>query len=218
MEIIAYKIEDAAPLPLVPAVKKRDWTPVVKGSSLCLPLFIANQWGWWMTNPNEFTVSNRGGDITIDPDQHYVGAHFGFGVMSVLVPYVFKTPEGWNLWMRGPVNHFKDGIHAFEGIVETDWHPGATLMNWYVEDGADVKFEEGEPLAQILPIARNIEDFSPSIQEMTDEVEEGYRAFKERRTGTYALIKATGRPHFEGSYRERTEQQKVQLKEFAGIV
>ena len=218
MKITAHKIQDSADLPLVPAGKKRNWTNAVKGSSLCVPLFIANQWGWWLLNTEKFTVTNYDGNIVVEPTVYYATSHFGYGVMSVLVPYMFRTQPGWNIWMRGPVNYFKSGIHPFEGIVEADWHPGSALMNWYVEDGARVTFEEGEPLAQILPIKRNIQEFEPTQEHMSGETLDNYKKWCNRRQETISEIRATGKPKFERSYRERMQEENIEVKPFVGLV
>ena len=46
-------------------------------------------------------------------------SHFGEAVLTFSLPYLFRTPRGVNLWVKGPSNWIKDGIQPLEGIVET---------------------------------------------------------------------------------------------------
>lgn len=52
-------------------------------------------------------------------------SHFGNGVVTIQIPYLFRTPPSVNLWVKGPSNWIKDGAQALEGIVETDWSLGS---------------------------------------------------------------------------------------------
>lgn len=62
-----------------------------------------------------------------DAHRHYVVSHFGAGVVTFTVPYLFRTPPSYNLHVRGPTNMPKDGIYPLEGIVETDWSQASRL-------------------------------------------------------------------------------------------
>jgi hypothetical protein len=43
-------------------------------------------------------------------------SHFGSGILTWNVPYLFRTPPGYNLLVRGPANWPKDA--AFEKGIE----------------------------------------------------------------------------------------------------
>ncbi len=73
-----------------------------------------------------------------------------------------------NLWVKGPTNWPKHGLHALEGIVETDW-TAATVYDELEDYGSNtlVRFERGEPCCMILPQPRGfIERFQPSLREL----------------------------------------------------
>src|SRR5262249_11032524 len=102
-----------------------------------------------------------------------VQSHFGQGVLTFSVPYVFRTPPGYNLWVKGPANYFKDGIHPLGGIVETDWAHATFTMNWrFTRPNHVVRFEAGEPICQIVPVPRGlVEQFQPEIRAIADDPE-----------------------------------------------
>jgi hypothetical protein len=86
-----------------------------------------------------------------------VASHFGLGVVTFSLPYLFRTPPGINLWVKGPSNWIKDGAQALEGIVETDWCPATFTMNWKLtRPGRIVRFERGEPICMLVPLPRDL--------------------------------------------------------------
>jgi hypothetical protein len=95
----------------------------------CLPLRIANQAGWFILNSHPLRVTWTGGNDlsaleveSLDPSVAPPAAsHFGSGILTWNIPYLFRTPPGYNLHARGPANWPKDGACPLEGIVETDW-------------------------------------------------------------------------------------------------
>jgi hypothetical protein len=222
VDITAYVIPDAVPLPLVPAPHRRQIVRDIKGMSLCLPVTIANEYGWWMLNPTPFAVTWNGGntayDMRIDyaeePESHYAASHFGFGVLTILVPYVFSTPSGWNVWLRGPSNFPKSGITALEGVVETDWHNATATMNWRMEPNRTVRFEAGDPLCQIVPVWRDIHKFEPRISEMPKEMADQYRAWRDNRKATMDRVNETQKPSYELTYRERVNIHRLDMKQW----
>jgi hypothetical protein len=219
VNITAYVIPDAVPLPLVPAPHRRQIVRDIKGMSLCLPVTIANEYGWWMINPTPFTVTWNGQNTSEDmrihyeeePDSDYATSHFGFGVLTILVPYIFRTPSEWNVWLRGPSNFPKSGIHALEGIVETDWHNATATMNWRMEQHRTVRFEAGDPLCQIVPVRSDIHEFEPSISEMPPDMADEYKAWRSNRKATINKVRETQKPSYELTYRERVERQRLNL-------
>jgi hypothetical protein len=119
----------------------------------CLPLVIANQYGWEILSTHHFRATWDGSStpegLRIE-DLHGDGrlqchSHFGEGVLTFQVPFLFKTSEGWNLIVRGPANSPKDGIVALDGIIETDWTPSTFTMNWRFTRAGTIEFLRGEP-------------------------------------------------------------------------
>jgi hypothetical protein len=104
----------------------------------CLPLLIANQAGWFLLNSHPIRVTWDGGNELSNLQVEYLKgfppypavSHFGHGIVTWTIPYLFRTPPGYNLLVRGPSNWPKDGAHALEGIVETDWSVATFTMNW----------------------------------------------------------------------------------------
>jgi hypothetical protein len=154
----------------------------------CLPLVVANQAGWLIRNPITFSAMWTGGALAADvqiavpdgqrgwaglPPETIVESHFGEGVLTFQLPYLFRTSEGYNLWVKGPANSFKDGIQALEGLVETDWSFAPFTMNWKLtRPYHTVVFREGEPICQLVPYPRGlIERFDPEVRPLASEPE-----------------------------------------------
>lgn len=194
LPLIAYRINDA-PMPLVPASAAREWMARTSHqfAKRCLPLLLANQAGWMVLNDEPVTVEWDGGDATAGLQVSYEGppprlpalSLFGHGILSWHVPYVFRTPPGYNLLVRGPANLPKDGIQALEGIVETDWSNAGFTMNWQLtRRGQPVTFERGEPIVQLVPQRRGeLASFLPEIREIdtAPEVARGHLRWHESR-------------------------------------
>jgi Family of unknown function (DUF6065) len=84
-------------------------------------------------------------------------SHFGSGTFTVAIPYLFRTPQGINLWVKGPTNWIKDGAQPLEGLVETDWLPATFTMNWRLtRPHYPVHFAKGEPVCMIVPVPRGL--------------------------------------------------------------
>ena len=129
-------------LPITPAPRRRLWmdATVERWANRCLPLLIANESGWVLANPIGFhavwTGDQTAAATTIEFDSEHVPvpppveSHFGYGVITWSVPYLFRTPPGYNLLVRGPSNWPRHGISALEGVIETDWSVASFTMNW----------------------------------------------------------------------------------------
>ena len=146
----------------------------------CLPLLVANQAGWVLLNPVAFTATWTGDDhpasLTIDfgsesPRPLPVSSHFGHGVITWGIPFIFRTSPGYNLLARGPANLPKDGVAALEGLVETDWAFANFTMNWKLtRAGHPVAFEAGEPFCMIVPQRRGeLESFRTEIRDIASD-------------------------------------------------
>src|SRR5437868_10957202 len=119
----------------------------------CLPLLVANEAGWILLNRTPFSVVWDGGEspesvrveLAEDDPHPGVSSHFGHGVVTFAIPYVFRTSPGYNLLARGPANLPKDGIWPLEGLVETDWANANFTMNWKLtRPNHPVSFERDE--------------------------------------------------------------------------
>lgn len=169
---------------IVPAPRWRDWINAMeeRWANRCLPLLVANESGWVLLNPVGFTARWSGepgrSAITIDldedvPNPRPVESHFGYGILTWSVPYLFRTPPGFNLLARGPANWPKDGVSPLEGLVETDWSVATFTMNWkFTRPDIDVRFDPDEPFCMIVPQRRGeLERFAPEIRPLSSEPE-----------------------------------------------
>ena len=161
----------------------------------CLPLVIANQSGWMLRSPAAFRAYWYGGPLKEDVELQFDGApdnrimsHFGSGVVTFTVPFLFRTPPGINLWVKGPSNRIKDGIQPLEGVVETDWLASTFTMNWKITRASEwIRFEEGEPYCMLVPIPRGLaESLVPERMPMTanPEVKAQYESGREAARGS----------------------------------
>ncbi len=44
----------------------------------------------------------------LKPPDPRISSHFGSGVVTFSIPYLFRTPKGINLWVKGPTNYIRD--------------------------------------------------------------------------------------------------------------
>ena len=181
---------------IVPAPRSREWMERAKGANRCIPIRIANEAGWWILNPHRFKVAWTGESHELGvvnpetgrpPQISYLKTSFGHGILTILIPYLFRTEPGWNLLARGPSNHPKHGIQALEGLVETDWTTATFTMNWQLTaPDVPVVFEAGEPLCQIVPMKRgDLETFEPQTKKLEGELLQRYSAWVRVRNTHY---------------------------------
>jgi len=183
---------------LKPAPRWRDWmeATVRRNANRCLPLLMANEHGWVLLNRTTFTATwdgrNHPDGVTIEfadggrgPISGYARSGFGHGIVTFAVPYLFRTPPGWNLLVRGPANWPKDGASPLEGLVETDWSVSTFTMNWKLtRPDNPVVFEEDEPFCMVVPQQRRVlESFEPELQPLQadPETREAMTAWHARR-------------------------------------
>lgn len=165
-KLIAYQIYEDYSAPIRAAPRERRWMEDAdkKVPYRCLPLVIANQYGWEILSTDHVRATWDG---TSKPEGLFVDklcgdgrmhchSHFGEGVLTFQIPFLFKTPKGWNLMVRGPTNSPKDGIVALDGIIETDWAHSTFTMNWRFTRACTVEFALAEPICLFFPIRRGV--------------------------------------------------------------
>jgi hypothetical protein len=179
MKITAYTIYN--PLSIEIPSKKRKWMDDTHNAFAyrCLPLTVANGFGWNVLNPHRFSVTWNGGkeikDLVVnDPTgKHLAQSHFGSGVVTFNLGFLIRTESNHNLYVKGPANNPKRGVTALEGVVETDWLPFTFTMNWKItEPNFEVVFEEGEPICSFFPFERGyLEKWEPEVKEIVENPE-----------------------------------------------
>lgn len=240
-ELIAYRVTNWPPMRLVRARRSREWMDATQQrfAYRCLPLLIANQAGWWVLNSHPIRAVWTGGwdkscvrIQSLDGETNVpASGHFGEGVLTFNLPYLFRTPPGYNLYVHGPANLPKDAIQPLEGIIETDWTLSTFTMNWkFTRPHVPIVFERNEPICMVTPVQRGLlENFQPRIRDVREnpEMEQGFLEWSKRRTG---FLEASQRPgtsefkegwqkhyfrgvHIEGSTAPE-HQSKLELKAF----
>ena len=165
--LYAFEIHAQTDMPIEPAPASRTWMDETheRFAYRCLPLVIANQAGWVIRNPIRFTARWNGGPRIQDVRIWFpkgckdgrISSHFGNGILTFSLPYLFRTPPDVNLWAKGPSNWIKDGIQPLEGVIETDWAISTFTMNWkFTRPNHSVRFEQGDPICMIVPVTRTL--------------------------------------------------------------
>ena len=194
MRFDAYAVTSDSIVSLAPAPARRGWmdrTPE-RFANRCLPLLMANQAGWvvTLTEPVEVEWSGRDGKGEVDV---YGGervltnvqSHFGSGIVTFKLPYLFRTEPGYNLLARGPANMPRDGISPLEGLIEVDWSFAPFTMNWQItRPRFRIRFEAGDVIAMLVPARRGeLESFAPRLRMLDDDAEiaAAYRTWRDGR-------------------------------------
>jgi uncharacterized protein DUF6065 len=204
--LTAYCTNPSPSLRLRPAWRERAWMEATdrRFANRCLPLLIANQAGWFLVSDQTVRVIWTGGRSAASLRVELLRgippccaiSHFGHGILTWHVPFVFRTPPGYNLLVRGPANWPKDGACALEGSVETDWSYATFTMNWQLTRRRHaVTFEAGEPIAMLVPHRRQeLEAFQPELRDISSdpEIREHYEEWAEDRAWFNDLLRRPG--------------------------
>ena len=144
---------------LRPSPSRRHWMDEQGHSYHCLPLVIANQWGWQVLCPTDVRVTWDGSPgldgLYVEVAPQYAPAiksQFGWGIVTFSPPWLFRTPPGWDLYLKGPSNRWKPNCHPLEGIIETWWLNYTFTINWKLAEPGTVVFAKGESLGQLVPV------------------------------------------------------------------
>lgn len=193
----AYATNSTDGWTIEPASPKRDWMDATpqKFAYRCLPLVMANQSGWVVRCPIGFKASWNGG---IDLDtlklefqdgpataKTQVASNFGMGIITFRLPWVFRTPKGIGIWVRGPSNHWMDSLSPLEGLVETDWSPSSFTMNWKItKRNSPIWFKKGDPICHLVPFPLDLlESMEPQFKSIDEnpELKADFEAFAQQR-------------------------------------
>jgi hypothetical protein len=176
-----------------PANIKRNWMDKTGGTAYrCIPLNIANEYGWVCHSPSTFTATWNGGQsqdsITIvdhgDGPKNFCKSHFGNGIITLPPDFIVQTPKNVSIYVRGLTNSGYENIHPLDAIVETDWLPFTFTMNYKFLSPGSVTFKKGDPLFMFFPIERNfIESFTIEQKTLSSnlELKDKYQKYGESR-------------------------------------
>jgi hypothetical protein len=203
LQFTAYQTGHAHGAKIVQAPIEREWMNAThnKFANRCLPVLLANQYGWFILSGQKidlwWTGLTRTSDLRIrliEGDGLCMAeSHFGYGILTWKIPFLFETPAGYNLLARGPANYPKDGICPLEGIIEADWASATFTMNWKVTRRFKrITFEVGEPICFLVPHRRReLEQFRPAIRNLCENptLEEKHKAWSDSRARFNADLK-----------------------------
>lgn len=214
---------------LRPARARRQWMDDFpdRHPYRCLPLAIANSFGWEVISPCDLRIDYNGGpraaDLTITAEdgywlvEHLAASNFTRGILTLHTGFIFRTEPGWSLLATGPVNEPKDGMAPLTGIVETDWLPYPFTMNYQLTRPGTFRIAKGEPFCHVVPIlTQAVEETEVEILPIGDEnqLQERMDGFAARR-GTLLqggetpdpmkVREAWGREYFRGKLADGTE-------------
>jgi hypothetical protein len=149
---------------------KRDWFS--SHFYKCLPLVIANQYGFeiktpyamsfiWNGESNNSAISWNvfNSKEELHGKQPEVRSHFGHGIITYALPWTLKTPKGVNLMIMPPPNIIIPNITVMTGVVETDNLDRHFTLNLKIQEPNKlVHIPKGQPIATLLPIPRYFQD------------------------------------------------------------
>ncbi|MBK7403398.1 MAG: hypothetical protein IPJ41_01875 [Phycisphaerales bacterium] len=169
----------------------------------CLPINIANQAGWFVRTPVGFSVTWNGkhdlAGLKIEflerlaPEREqalrrHIKSNFGGGIVTFAFPWLFRTPKGIGLWVRGPSNRVFYNARPIEGLVETDWAHAPFTMNWRIEKrNTAAYFRANDPVCMLTPFPLDLLDsLAPQIKPIAEapELHEQYQAAARERNET----------------------------------
>jgi hypothetical protein len=164
-KITAYQVIDNPP-PIFPAEPTREWMNQTsnKFAYRCLPLVIGNTYGWEIKSNSEFIAKYDGGrgvdaiQILKIAGTNFPQSHFGDGILTWSVGYLFKTEYPYGLYITGGSNVEVSNPIPLTGIVETYWLPFTFTMNWRFTQKGLFHMKPGDTICQIFPVDMAIFD------------------------------------------------------------
>jgi len=181
LDIDIYKLSDRV-LPIVSSKKQRQWMNDNVHSYRCVPLAIANTFGWDILLPEDLDVEWDGGSeltsIKIYGNNQIYQSHFGSGTFTIQVAYTWKTSDDHQIMLMPHPNPDQYDIMSLTAIVETDRLMYPWFVTCKVTRVGRYKLKAGTPIARVIPI--KIGDIVDCNIKMSEEPEEykNYRAWQ----------------------------------------
>lgn len=145
---------------------KRDWFS--SHFYNCLPLNIANTYGFYIVSQYDLKAIWNGGKEINDTTLDYgvekeqlknmfppIYSHFGNGILTINPGFMLRTPPNVNLMTINPPNIVLPNITVMSGVVETDNLRYPFTFNLKIQTpNVEVFIKKGTPLAGFIPIPR----------------------------------------------------------------
>ncbi|MBY0510523.1 MAG: hypothetical protein K2P94_10295 [Rhodospirillaceae bacterium] len=196
---------------MVPARPHRQWMDEYpeRHAYRCLPLTVANTFGWELLSPCDVKVDWNGGmgmnDLKVTAEdgfpfvQEFAISNFARGILTLHAGYLFVTDPGWMLLAMGPVNEPIEGMAPLTGLIETDWLPYPFAMNWQMQRPGTYRIKKDQPFCHILPVqVEPVLQMTPEIHDISSNPKleaqlASYRATRNAIRAKQQEIAATGR-------------------------
>lgn len=132
----------------------RDWMDGTykKHAYQCLPMTVANVYGWELILPHDVVAQWDGGNTVpkILEGESYGGRQLAYGgivgMVSFSTGWIFGTEPGYETFISGSPNYLRDDAQALSAIIPSSWWPDEFQMNWKINKvGEPVTFEAGMP-------------------------------------------------------------------------
>lgn len=217
---------------------KRDW--FTDNFYRCLPLSIANQYGFLLKSAFDLTLfwdGDNDHEISIEIDtkspyyrgngsqmqiQQFLG-NFRHGIMSIVNIWNLRTPPGINLMTMQPPNMINNpDLFVMSGVVETDNLRSIFTFNIKVlTPNKKITIKKGDPLAAFMPIPRYfVENFELEAADQVfdketieSELHEVQTFFWERQVLDPVTRKfGVGRRYYQGMHHDETKFKDHQKK------
>jgi len=154
---------------VVAGTVKRKWMDETNGNAYkCVPMNVANSYGWTVLAPADFTATWDGGEskhslqVELEGESRFAFAasEFGHGILSIVPDFIVRTSKNVSLYVRGVPNQIAIGLQPFDAVVETDWLPFTFTFNYKFIKPGRLSIKKDQPLFNFFPIERGyIESF-----------------------------------------------------------
>jgi len=166
---------------VIPGKVKRKWMDKTEGNAYkCVPMNVANSYGWTVLSPLEFSATWDGGnakhslqvDLPANSPFRFAASEFGHGILSIVPDFIVRTSKNVSLYVRGVPNQLAIGLQPFDGIIETDWLPFTFTFNYKFIKSGRLTIKKDQPLFTFFPIERGyIENFETRDINVYDDKE-----------------------------------------------
>jgi len=171
---------------LLDAFKKPNFNLTYK---LCVPVTDSITAGYMLELPADIIVTNMdttGNDyipiirwgvefeIIDSNDTTGLGSYpipFGYSntFFRWIIDWKITTPDEYSLWVTHPSHRHDLPFFSLNGFVDTDKHPNALFLPFFIKKGFEGIIKEGTPIAQIIPVKReNWKSVEKKFKDQTD--------------------------------------------------
>lgn len=135
----------------------------------CLPLTVANVYGWEIVLEQDVVVLWRGGN-TVPEILHGAVSGSGrtiasasiVGMVSFHMGWIVSTDNNISCWFSGSPNSPVDGAYPLTASVPTWWWPDEVQMNWMLQkENEEIVFKANTPFCFFMPYDESV---IPSIE------------------------------------------------------